>query len=275
MRPSLDDKILLGWNALMITALCKASAALADKEYMNLAKNSFNNILSNFQAAEKGVDFSHTFKNGKAKYPAFLDDYAYLVQSCIFLQEITSDPQYLIKAKELTQHVIENFMDKETGYFFFTNKNQNDVIVRKKEVYDGAVPSGNSIMTENLFYLSVVFDNPQWQRIAQDLTIQLSTAIVRYPTSFAIWASVVLKQTYGINEIVITGKDHAAFRDTLLQQYMPDKILQTAALGDDKFPLLAGKTFHAEPMIYACKNYTCKAPVRSLKALFLQLGKSS
>lgn len=272
VRPALDDKILLGWNALMIVALCKAAAALADDGYLELAKISFNNILSNFQAAENAPGFYHTFKNGTAKYPAFLDDYAYLVQAGIFLQELTSDTGYLLHAKKWTEHIIENFGEEATGYFFFTNKYQEDVIVRKKEVYDGAVPSGNSIMADNLFYLSVVFDKPSWQRIAQDMTRQLSNAVVRYPGSFAIWASVIIKQTYGINEITVTGNDFAVIRSGLLQAYMPDKVLQCAVSGNDEFPLLAHKKNHGDTLIYACKNYSCKAPVKSVKELFLQLA---
>ena len=274
IRPGLDDKILLGWNALLITALCKASAALADEKYRILAEKTFNNILSYFKIDKKSSGFYHTFKNGIAKYPAFLDDYAYLIQSCIHLQEITSDVSYLKIAKELTEHVFENFSDQETGYFFFTNKNQADVIVRKKEVYDGAVPSGNSIMAENLFYLSVVFGNPEWQRVAKELTMNLSTAVIRFPTSFAIWASVILKQTYGINEIVITGSDHAQIRNRLLQYYMPDKILQCTAFDNAEFPLMAGKTCTKEALIYLCKNNSCISPVRSLDELFSVLVKT-
>ena len=268
VRPLLDDKILLGWNALMISALCKASAALADNNLLLLAKSSFNIILSNFQAAENSVGFYHSFKNGKANYPAFLDDYALLIQACIHLQEITSDSSYLLKAKELTAHVIDNFGDAETGYFFYTNKYQQDVIIRKKEVYDGAMPSGNSTMAENLFYLAVVFDNREWERIAGQITSKLIKTVVSYPSSFAIWASIILKQTYGVNEIVITGKNIDQVRMDLLQKFMPNMVLQCAVMEDNQFPLLTGKTYDEKAWIYKCKNYTCQTPVRTPEKLF-------
>ncbi len=104
------------------------------------------------------LKFFHTYKKEVARYPAFLDDYAYLIQALIHLQEITGNAEYLYKAKSLTEWVIEQFSEEDTGYFFYTNKGQQDVIVRKKEVYDGAVPSGNAIMAFNLQYLGVVFD---------------------------------------------------------------------------------------------------------------------
>ncbi|MEI8059985.1 MAG: thioredoxin domain-containing protein, partial [Ferruginibacter sp.] len=137
IRPATDDKLLLGWNALMITALCKAAAALNEDRYRQLAEDTLAFILLKFRINKNQADCWHTFKEGIAKYPAFLDDYAYLAQACINLQEITSNVEYLYTAKEITTFVIENFMDESSGYFFFTHKNQQDVIIRKKEIYDG------------------------------------------------------------------------------------------------------------------------------------------
>ena len=271
IRPITDDKILLGWNALMVTALCKAAAALNNTNYKNLAVKSMDFILEKFKKNNAGFQFLHTYKNGIAKYPAFLDDYAYLIQACIQLQEITSNTSYLDTAKEITNFVIENFADEETGYFFFTHKNQTDIIFRKKEVYDGAVPSGNSVMAENLFYLSIVFDNTLWFAIAQKITTALGTAIVSHPTSFGVWASLLLKNTFGINEVVITGKNFMALRNQLLQEYFPGKILLTAINGNSNFPMLKDKKQGNETLIYLCRQYSCKAPVNNIETLMAEV----
>ena len=272
IRPVTDDKILLGWNALMITALCKAAAALNDESYKNSAVNTMKFILQKFRKNNSGAEFFHTYKNGIAKHPAFLDDYAYMIQACIQLQEITSDTDYLDLAEEITLFVTANFLDEETGYFFFTNKSQPDIILRKKEVYDGATPSGNSIMAENLFYLSIVFDNTGWYTIAEKITTSLSNAIIRYPTSFGIWASLILKNTLGLNELVIKGKDFALLRNRLLQEYIPGKILQ-AGEGEEneRFPMLKGKISGDKTLIYLCRQYSCKSPVNSLTELMGQV----
>src|SRR5690606_30677688 len=103
-------------------------------------------------------EFHHTYKNGEAKFPAFLDDYAELIHALIHLQEITSDNSYLQKAKTLIKYCEDHFNEEETGYFYFTNVQQRDVIIRKKEIYDGAVASGNSLMAWNLVYTGIVFD---------------------------------------------------------------------------------------------------------------------
>ncbi len=272
IKPITDDKILLGWNALMITALCKAAAALGESSYKNLAIHTMDFIKKKFINAGSSFQYLHTYKKGVAKYPAFLDDYAYVIQACIHLQEITSDINYLYTAKELTQFVIENFSEEEMGYFFFTPKNQADIILRKKEIYDGATPSGNSIMAENLFYLSIVFNKPEWHTIAHKNTAALAKAIKDYPTSFGIWASLLLKYTFGVNELVVMGKSFKAIRDELLLQYLPGKILQAASNEENHiFPLLTGKNPTNETLIYNCKQYTCQLPVNSIDKLLTQL----
>jgi uncharacterized protein YyaL (SSP411 family) len=270
-RPITDDKILLGWNALMVTALCKSSAALNDDSYRQLAISTMEFILQRFRKNDTSFELLHTYKKGLAKYPAFVDDYACLIQSCIQLQEVTSNTAYLDIARKISSFVIENFSDEQTGYFFFTHKNQEDIVIRKKEVYDGATPSGNSLMAENLFYLSVVFNEPGWYAIAQKITMALGTAIIKYPTSFGIWASLLLKQTFGINELVITGNGFAGLRDQLLEQYIPGKILQSAASENMGFAMLRGKNPGNETLIYLCRQYACKAPVTSVSALMVQI----
>jgi uncharacterized protein YyaL (SSP411 family) len=266
IRPITDDKILLGWNALMITALSKAAMALNDDGLKNEAVHQFGFIKSAFKVEEGSWQMHHTYKNGEAKYPAFLDDYACLIQACLHLQEVTSEANYLITAKEICVYVMENFSEEETGYFFFTPKQQADVIMRKKEVYDGAVPSGNSIMAANLTYLSIVFDKPEWKLRADKMLSSLSKAIINYPGSFGIWAAQILYNVKGIAEIAITGNRHFAVRDEYLKHFLPGNILQTSAVADEKFPLLRQKNAAGKTFIYVCKNYACSAPLENLTA---------
>ena len=273
VRPQLDNKILLNWNALMVTALTRAAAVLDDAHYRKLAEDTYEFLIQNFTTSITGISLQHIYGNNSAKNPAFLDDYAYLIQCSIELQELSSTSRYLDLARRLTLQVTEDFMDPDTGFFFFTRKNQEDVIVRKKEMYDGAVPSGNSIMAENLFYLAVIFNRPDWQVIAQRNTGSLKKAMIGYPGSFCCWASVAMKQVYGINEIVITGPEYQRICKELLKYYLPDKILQGSDQPDDNFHLFAGKIRGSETLIYLCKQYSCKTPVKTLKELFFQMGK--
>src|SRR4030095_2670554 len=108
------------------------------------------------------AEYFHSWKNNTAKQSAFLDDYAFLIQALIQLQEITGDTSFLEKAKLITEQVLKNFNDSTTDFFFYTNTNQTDVVVRKKEVYDGAQPSGNAVMADTLFRLGLDLDNSVW-----------------------------------------------------------------------------------------------------------------
>lgn len=284
IRPLLDDKIILGWNALMNTACSKAFAATGNESYRQLAINNMNFLMKAFAGKEAGA-FHHTWKNDEAKYPAFLDDYAFLIEALIHLQEITADTKWLIRAKEITNHVIRNFSEEmnqvpETysstgGYFFYTPSGQTDVIVRKKEMYDGAVPSGNSVMAHNLCKLALYFDEGEWRERGIAMCSSLFNAITKYPSSFGYWASLMLEITAGTSEIVVIGNRAAAIQKELLGKYIPHRLLMIAEKGDDDFPLLKSKQVLEKTAIYLCSNYTCLSPVFSVNDLISLINRGS
>ena len=267
IRPMLDDKMLLGWNALMNTACSKAYAATGEEHYLQLAIGNMQFIFANFSV---GGSFFHTYKNGEAKYAAFLDDNAFVVQSLIHLQEITGNSDYLIRAKDLTSYILEGFTDKESDFFFFTHTGQTDVIVRKKEIYDSATPSGNSVMAGNLLYLSRVFDNNTWTEKAGGMVIALSSLITRYPVSFGGWANQLLLNINGIKEIVVTGEKINEILFEILHIFIPARVFQSSSVPDDRFPLLQGKQYLDPFYIYVCENYVCNPPIMSLSSFTQQ-----
>ncbi len=248
----------------MITACCKAASATGNLKYSQLAQDCML-----FLEEKCGIGgWKHTYKNGVAKYPAFLDDCAYLIQAYINLQEVTGNSTWLYKAKALTEHVMQDFSDNEQLLFYFTPAGQENLIVRKKEVYDGATPSGNSVMAQNLHYLSIIFNNNNWLAMAQAMVASLAQASIKYPVSFGCWASVLQNIAIGTNEIAIVGADAHAVLQQLNSKYVPNKIVQASAEACEDFPLLAGKTAAVpDTLIYLCKNYTCLKPVSSLHQL--------
>jgi uncharacterized protein YyaL (SSP411 family) len=192
IRPQTDDKVLLSWNALMVTALCKAYAAMGEENYLELAEKNIQFIEE--KMTTKGTTLLHTYKNGHAKIEAFLDDYAYLIQAYIHLQEVTANAHFLVKAQQLTEFVIQHFSDDENTLFYFTHHQQSSLVVRKKEIYDGATPSGNAVMAGNLAYLSIIFNKADWQERYVKMISTIGTAIVRYPTSFGVWAGLTCRR---------------------------------------------------------------------------------
>lgn len=260
IRPGLDDKIILSWNALMLHAVCKASAVLQDDKYIQLATANFNCLINYFQQAGIPESLYHTYKNGEAKYPAFLEDYAYLIQSCIALYEITAEERYLDSAKKYCNYVIDNFSDPENIFFYFTHQNQQDIIVRKKEIYDGAMPSANAVMAKNLLILSVTNETSEWRLRAEQMLLHIKSMAIKYPTSFGNWAMLLLQQTVGINEIKIEGAEPLAIAAIIYNKYLPNKTVlfkQTSNEKNDGDPI----------QIYLCKNGTCLAPFTDIQVV--------
>ncbi len=271
IRPQLDDKILLGWNALMITACCKAYAALGEVAILDMALNAIRFLEAKLQKEEEWL---HSWKEDKSAHAAFLDDYAYLIQAYIHLQEITGNDQYLLKAKKLTAYVQQHFWDGDAGYFYFTPNHQNDIVVRKKDLYDGAMPSGNSVMAGNLYYLSIVFDDKKWLEQSRNMVQSVASAVTRHPTSFGVWAAVLQNMVYGINEIVVTGTHATSRLLELLHNFIPNKVLQSATAPpvNDVFSLLKGKEATSDTAIYVCKNNVCLAPVSTVSEALRLIG---
>lgn len=266
IRPGLDDKIILGWNALMIHACCRAYAALGAEKYREMGINAMKFCLKNLQHVDK-QSFFHTFKGGVAKYPAFLDDYAWLVRALIALQEVTGDAEWLEKARELTAYVITNFSDEGDIYFYYTEAGQTDVIVRKKEVYDGATPSGNAVMASNLIYLSIVYDKKNWSERGIAMLAGQSQMAVRYSTSFGVWAGLLLQLVSGIKEIAVVGNDYKSRMQDTNRHYIPFKVMLGAATDKSGIPLLEQRERPGETLIYVCEDYHCIKPVNYIEEI--------
>lgn len=272
VRPLLDDKIILGWNALMNTACSKAYEATGNESYKKLAIDNMHFLLASF-TTEGNLPYRHTYKNGIARYPAFLDDYAFLIQALLRLQEITGKTEWIDKAKKLANHVIENFSEADSPFFFYTTAGQKDIIVRKKEMYDGAVPSGNSVMAYNLHLLSILCDESDWGQRSRAMLTSLGNAIIRYPGSFGNWTCLLQEIIQGTNEIAITGENLSVLHREILKQFIPHRVMMVTEKPDNNYPLLAGKQISENPTIYLCRSYTCLNPVFSAKELMSLINK--
>jgi uncharacterized protein YyaL (SSP411 family) len=245
----------------MVTGLCRAYAAFGDTRHLKMAEVNMEFLWNTFRKHEQ---LWHTYKNGQLRYPAFLDDLAWWIEALIALQEVTGNQDYLSKAKWLAEYVVEHFGEEEGAYFYYTSEGQKDVIVRKKEVYDGATPSGNAVMAANLFVLGTIFDETNWVKRSRAMVDGLQQPATKYPGSFGCWSLQLQGITYGIPEIVLMGKDLLELRKDFLRNFIPLKIFQSATQTSEGFPLLAGKPVSTEPLFYVCKEFVCQEPVGSI-----------
>ena len=269
VKPGLDDKILLSWNALMISAFARAYEALGTGEYRDVAVTSLDFIFKKFKQ-KQGIGLYHTYKQGQAQYDCFLEDYAFLIEALMDVYSITFDTQYLDKAKQYTDYVIENFFDESSNLFYFTSAKQNDILLRKKDLYDSATPSGNATMVRSLQRLSHVFNNDAYQALSIQMLLTVEEMIERYPSSVSKWAGSVLALVFPPYEIAVVGSDFITKSKAINALFLPNKILMSSVEEDTKFPLLAGRegdTEGGQSMIYICQNYACKMPVRTVEEM--------
>lgn len=259
-RPGLDDKIILGWNALQISAYARAFQALGKEAYRQAALRGLRFLQDRLRTPE-GARYFHTYKNGIAKIEAFIDDYAFLIAALLDVYRITFDRSWLEEASRLTDTVLQGFFDPGSGLFFYTSARQEDIPLRKKELFDSATPSGNSTMAGNLLQLAILFDRRDYLELARGMLAALGESIRKYPSSFSRWATVGLQLTLPGSEIAVVGVDATRIAHHLDTHFLPHTVLMAAGEGDDRFPLLAGKPVTDPARIYICRQYACAYPV--------------
>ena len=262
IRPALDHKIILSWNNLMISAFCKCYAALGKEEYKNRAVENMNWVELNF-IDDTATHLFHTNTNGIKKTFAFLDDYASLIKAYLDVQEITGDLSYLHKAKKWTEYVLENFIDEQDTFFYYTPQYQTDIIVRKKETYDGAQPSGNSMMCWNLNALGTIFLNTTWTAQAEKMMQMMRKMLLQYPSSFSFWGQSFASMAMGKKELVGVGPKCSELRKQVLAPFSPFKWIILTPQEDATILSTKGR-YCIDNQYYICYNNTCLPPVSQL-----------
>jgi len=284
VRPSLDDKILTDWNGFMIAALAKAAVAIDDEKFIDAAEKALTFILDTMLDEKRGL--LHRYKDGEVAIGAFLDDYAYLIWALLEIYEATFKPEYLVHAKNLTQDLIDNFWDKEEGGFFFTGENSEELLVRKKTAYDGAMPSGNSVSMLNLIRLARLLGDTTYEDHAITIGRVFSSEIKRAPSAFSM---MLLALDFAIGpsfEIVVAGNPESEDTRDMIQQirgkFIPRKVVLLRGTKDQSRAIteLAPFTKFHEPLegkatAHVCIDHNCKLPTTDLKRMMELIGEET
>ena len=269
VRPALDHKVILGWNAMLIVGFCKMNAATGNEIYKKAAIECMDWLEANLYHADEHY-FYHSIANDKPKAHAFLDDYANLIQAYIQLQEMTGDISYLFKAKKWMDYVLLHFIDEDGLYFYYTASYQKDVIIRKKESYDGAQPSGNALICSSLYYLGLVFDLTEWRMQAEKMIHSIRPTLLQYPSSFGFWAQSFYQMSTGMIELVGVGPTVYESLSTLNAAFVPNSIRLMSQVQEDSIPLLKGKQ-SIDNQFFICKNNSCSAPMLSVDLILANI----
>lgn len=268
VHPFKDDKILTDWNSLMISALAKAARTFHNAEYLSAAEKAMKFILVKM-ITEDGKLF-HRFRNGEAGIPASVDDYSFVISALIDLYETSFKTKYLKDAFELNEVMIKHFWDNDKGGFFFSGDDTEQLLFRQKEIYDGAIPSGNSAAILNLLKLSKISGNIEYANKASQILKVFSKQIDSSPSSFS-QTLIALDFAFGPSfEIVISYGDNAEDTKEVLgilnQKFLPNKIVILNSFNENEIkslaPFVANQNqIDNKPTIYFCKNYQCSLPI--------------
>ncbi|MDX2136357.1 MAG: thioredoxin domain-containing protein [Saprospiraceae bacterium] len=265
--PGLDDKCLLSWNALMCTAYAAAYTATGHEPWKAVALRSMTFMLDKFVDGERVF---HTWKNGRTQYDAFLEDYAFLIEALIHVYEISFDVGYLQQAEKYTDVVWSYFSEQDGPLFYFTDSRRHDLVMRKKDLYDNATPSGNSTMALNLQRLGLLLDKSDWRTRSEAMLLELRDTVERFPLSFERWADAMQYAVFGWHEVAIVGRNASDKAKSIRQKHVPNAVLAATPVESAELPLLENKTGQADALIYVCRNYACQQPVQTIAA-FLEL----
>ncbi len=272
IRPGLDEKILTGWNALMICGLIDAYHAFGDKIFLEVAQRNMQFIEKHVMEEEKVY---RSFKGKRSPTEGFLEDYAYLIKACINLYQATCDEVWLGKADKLTTYVVRNFFDAQDGLFFFTSKSAEKLIARKKELFDNVIPASNSVMAMNLHHLGILLDKPEWKTMAEKMVNGLSELMLNEPNYLSNWGIAFLELKATLAEVAIIGKEALEYKNKFHRHYLPFAVYAGAESGST-LPLLKEKiALQDRTTVYVCRNYSCRQPVQDIDAAInLILNKS-
>ncbi len=283
--PEKDEKILTSWNSLMISALASAYKVTDNTEYLNYAKKTINFIEN--KLSYDGNRLKHTHKDGISKLNGYLDDYSYYINSLLDVFEVTSNLFYLERAMQYTDAMINHFWDEKEKSFFFTSDDHENLIIRSKNFYDLAIPSGNSVAVYALLRLHFLTQNYDYLDKAELIVKSCYKAALGNPFGFGqLLISLYLYFKKPIEIVILQNKnddhDNREIESWIMKEFIPNGLILTLKypfeesqklLSSNIFTILKGKKIDitddnkAKECVYICKDFTCSLPMYSISDL--------
>ena len=263
IRPGLDDKILLNWNALLVNGLIEAFRATKNEKYLNEAISLGKFLLNTFLNSDGSIN--RTFKNGKSSIAGLLIDYVTFADALFNLYQITFDEQFIKQTTQFLEYIILHFHDKKSSLFFFTADNQSTIITRGLETSDNVIPAANSILANLLFRFGKMTYNEAYIRMAKNMVSIFVEDIIKNGSFFSNWAILLADLVDKPFEICILGSEAINFNHTLQQYNLPNALFAGASQYST-LPFLEDKLGNPdETLIFICKNKACFAPTNNLE----------
>ncbi len=265
IKPNRDEKILTAWNGLMLASFADAAAVLANDDYLEVAKCNAEFILTQLQ---KDGRLLRTWKDGTAKLNGYIEDYANVADGLIVLYQVSGEVKYLVEARRLVDLMITEFWDEENGGFFFTSNDHEELIVRNKDFYDNATPSGNSVAADVLLRFAKLLGDDKYERYAVTVLRLIASQLRRYPQGFGRALSAMEFLLSATKEIAVIGPKGNDLGREILGKYLPNSVvvLSTEPETDSAvIPLLKDRGMtDGKPTAYVCEAFVCQRPVTTV-----------
>ncbi len=268
-RPGLDDKILTSWNALMIKALADAFTSTQNEIYLQEAQRHYSFLKHNLWVDGKLFHAYH-YLTKESKINAFLDDYAFFADAAIALYQSTFEDSYLMDAKELVDRAMEIFWDESTGLFFYSSWLNEELYIRKHEVYDQVIPSSNGIMATVLFKLGRYFEEAEFSLRSLRMLKLIQPKFANYPSGYSQWLQLQLLETVGLTTVCITGNEALKAKREFDGRYHPNIIF--AGGESSTIPVMKGKISEDNNHIHICTEDACLPALNSVSEAFKVLA---
>jgi uncharacterized protein YyaL (SSP411 family) len=276
-RPHLDDKILTSWNGLMISAFAKGGAVLEDRRYANAARRAAEFLIARMYDPTSGV-LLRRYREADAAIPGFLDDYALFAQALLDLYETQFDRRHLDLALQLTEKQRELFEDTARGAFYSSVEGDSELVLRMKEDYDGAEPSGKSVALNNLLRLAQIFNREDLRASAERLLAAFAPRLTALPVALPEMLAACEFRLGQERQIIIVGSrdadDTQALLGALHARFVPNKIVLLVDSEESRAALSAGipaiaamQPVDGRASAYVCRDYACQMPVNSADRL--------
>ena len=260
--PSLDDKRITSWNALITSALVESYDVFNDDLYLELAQK---NIAFITKTLFKNGKLFRTVKDNQPKINAFLEDYATLILALVKLYQSDFDTNHLSVAETLALTIIENYYDAEEGLFYFCDKTDVQLIANKKEIFDNVIPSSNALTADALYQLGVILGKEDFVLLAEGMLEKMRPIIIQNPEYCAYWANLSSKMSKPRLEIIITGQKALLTVQSLKSDVFYENVYFFSAEKENSLPNFKGKTFSgSQNNFYVCYDKVCQLPVQEI-----------
>ncbi len=275
VAPLRDEKILLGWNGLAVRALAESGRALGRPDWVERAVRAADFLV---EALRPEGTLLHTWKDGVAKVPAFLDDHAALGNALLSLHEATLDPRWLGEVRRMCEEIRVDFWSEDEGIFYDTPAEGELLLLRPRDAMDNAMPSGTSLAVELFVRAGHLFGNGTYEEIARRALAAEAPALGRYGPAFGRLLSALDRSLATPLEVAIVGarsdaRTHALLAVALLD-FVPNRTVAGRAPDEevDGVPVLEGRSMRdRRPTAYLCRDYACREPVTDPEALAAQI----